>query len=71
MALVSTKGECGRQLIRSSWDSQSRDMGQLSYIIAEQGSSKEMHSLGLSYSIMGYTTISFRGSSNLKMNLSS
>ena len=32
MALVSTKGECGRHLIRSSWDSQSRDIGQLSYI---------------------------------------
>ena len=32
MALVSTKGECGRHLIRSSWDSQSRDIGQFSYI---------------------------------------
>ena len=45
---------CGRHLIRSSWDSQSGDIGQLSYIIAEQGSSKEMHSLGLSYSKIYY-----------------
>ena len=43
MTLVSTKGECGRHLIRSSWDSQSKDIGQWSYIIAQQGSSKEMH----------------------------
>ena len=32
MALVSTKGEYGRHLIRSSWDSQSRDVEQLSFI---------------------------------------
>ena len=32
MALVSSKGECGPHLIRSSWDSESRDIGQFSYI---------------------------------------
>ena len=65
------KGECGRHLIHSSWDSQGRDIGQLSYIIAQQGSSKEMQSLGLSYTIMGYTTISFRRLGNLKIKLTS
>ena len=55
----------------SCWDSRSRDIGQLSYIMAREGSSKEMHSLGLSYSIMGYTTISFRRLSNFKMKLTS
>ena len=62
VALVSTKGECGRHLI------QGRDTGQVSYIIAQQ---KEMHSLGLSYTIMGYTTIFFRRLSNFKMKLTS
>ena len=72
VTLVSTKGECGRHLIRSSWDSHGRDIGQLSYIIAQQGSSKEMHSIGLSCTIiMEYTTISFRRLSNFKMKLTS
>ena len=47
VTLVSTKRECGRHLIRSSWDSHGRDIGQLSYIIAQQGSSQEMLSLWL------------------------
>ena len=51
-------------------DSQERDIGQLSYIIAQQGSSKEMHFIGLSCTIiMEYTTISFRRLSNFKMKL--
>ena len=68
LVLVSTKGECERHLIRSSWDSQSRDIGQLSYIIAQQGL---LYSLGLFYTIMGYTTISSRRFSNFKMKLTS
>ena len=72
VGLVSTKGEGRRQLVRSSWDTQGRDIGELSYIIAQQGSSKEMHSLGLSCTIiMGYTTMSFRRLSNFKMKLTS
>ena len=74
VTLVSTKGERtsldanGRHLIRSSWDSHGRDIGQLSYIIAQQGSSKESSLYGFSYIIMGYTTtISFRRLNNFKM----
>ena len=73
VGLVSTKGEARRHLVRSSWDSQGRDIGELSYIIAQQGSSKQMHSFGLSCTIiMGYyTTISFRRLSSFKMKLTS